>query len=331
MIQRNTIFTNVALRPDGTPWWEGHDDPAPAEALDWQGRPWTPASTEKAAHPNSRFTTPATQVRDAVAGVRQPERRADRRDDLRRAPPAPHPARLRRRATGSTARSSARRSRPRRRPPRPARSASCAAIRWRCGRSAATTWGTTSSTGSTSGAKLTNPPQIFRVNWFRTSEAGRFLWPGFGDNLRVLKWILDRCDGRGSAVETAIGAVPTPDAIDRTGLNVTDADMADLLKRRSGRMGRGDRRPGRADEDVRRPHADGRCAASTRTSRAASTTPSRRPISSAAIAEPDDRFETLRRMHATIANCRLPDFTDSPRLLSNRTICIGGPQRCASG
>src|SRR6266542_1868434 len=61
MIQRNTIFTNVALRPDGTPWWEGHDDPAPAEALDWQGRPWTPAATEKAAHPNSRFTTPATQ------------------------------------------------------------------------------------------------------------------------------------------------------------------------------------------------------------------------------------------------------------------------------
>ena len=60
MIQRNTIYTNVALRPDGTPWWEGHDDPAPAEALDWQGRPWTPASSEKAAHPNSRFTTPAT-------------------------------------------------------------------------------------------------------------------------------------------------------------------------------------------------------------------------------------------------------------------------------
>ena len=64
MIQRNTIYTNVALRPDGTPWWEGHDDPPPAEALDWQGRPWTPASPEKAAHPNSRFTTPATRMRD---------------------------------------------------------------------------------------------------------------------------------------------------------------------------------------------------------------------------------------------------------------------------
>jgi phosphoenolpyruvate carboxykinase (GTP) len=80
------------------------------------------------------------------------------------------------------------------------------------------------------GATVTNPPKIFRVNWFRTSAAGKFLWPGFGDNLRVLKWVLDRCDGRGGAVETAIGPVPTPDAIDRTGLNVTDADMSELLK-----------------------------------------------------------------------------------------------------
>src|SRR5258706_13504166 len=61
MIQKDTIYTNVALRPDGTPWWEGHDDPPPEKALDWQGRPWTPASPEKAAHPNSRFTTPAAQ------------------------------------------------------------------------------------------------------------------------------------------------------------------------------------------------------------------------------------------------------------------------------
>jgi len=80
------------------------------------------------------------------------------------------------------------------------------------------------------GKKVTKPPKIFRVNWFRTSEAGKFLWPGFGDNLRVLKWVLDRCEGRGSAVDTAIGAVPTPDAIDRTGLSVSDADMAELLK-----------------------------------------------------------------------------------------------------
>jgi phosphoenolpyruvate carboxykinase (GTP) len=80
------------------------------------------------------------------------------------------------------------------------------------------------------GAKLSKPPKIFRVNWFRTGDSGRFLWPGFGDNLRVLKWILERCEGRGQAIETVIGAVPTPDAIDRTGLSLTDSEMAALLK-----------------------------------------------------------------------------------------------------
>ena len=80
------------------------------------------------------------------------------------------------------------------------------------------------------GAKLTNPPRIFRVNWFRTNEDGRFLWPGFGDNLRVLKWILERCDGQGKAVDTVIGSVPTLDAIDRSGLSLSDSDMAELLQ-----------------------------------------------------------------------------------------------------
>ena len=95
MIQRDTIYTNVALRPDGTPWWEGHDDPPPAEALDWQGRPWTPASAEKAAHPNSRFTTPATNCASLSPEFDNPERRADRRDPLRRAAAAARAARLR--------------------------------------------------------------------------------------------------------------------------------------------------------------------------------------------------------------------------------------------
>jgi phosphoenolpyruvate carboxykinase (GTP) len=80
------------------------------------------------------------------------------------------------------------------------------------------------------GASVAKPPKIFRVNWFRTSEGGRFLWPGFGDNLRVLKWILDRCEGRGSAVDTVLGEVPTTDAIDRSGLTLSEADMTELLK-----------------------------------------------------------------------------------------------------
>jgi phosphoenolpyruvate carboxykinase (GTP) len=80
------------------------------------------------------------------------------------------------------------------------------------------------------GAAIAHPPAIFRVNWFRTGDSGRFLWPGFGDNLRVLKWILDRSKGRGNAVDTVIGAVPTLDAIDRSALTISDADMAELLK-----------------------------------------------------------------------------------------------------
>jgi phosphoenolpyruvate carboxykinase (GTP) len=80
------------------------------------------------------------------------------------------------------------------------------------------------------GAALAKPPRIFRVNWFRTDERGRFLWPGFGENLRVMKWVLERAEGRGNAAQTAIGAVPTPDAIDRQGLSISDEDLARLLK-----------------------------------------------------------------------------------------------------
>jgi phosphoenolpyruvate carboxykinase (GTP) len=80
------------------------------------------------------------------------------------------------------------------------------------------------------GKSVPRPPKIFRVNWFRTSDAGKFLWPGFGENLRVLKWVLERCAGTGKAVDTAIGMVPTLDAIDRTGLSLSDVDMGSLLK-----------------------------------------------------------------------------------------------------
>src|SRR4029078_5303396 len=80
------------------------------------------------------------------------------------------------------------------------------------------------------GEKLTRPPKIFRVNWFRTGEDGKFLWPGFGDNLRVLQWVLERCADRGEYTDTAIGYIPTPNAIDRKGLAVTDQQMAALLK-----------------------------------------------------------------------------------------------------
>ena len=229
MIQRDTIFTNVALRPDGTPWWEGHDDPAPAEALDWQGRPWTPASTEKAAHPNSRFTVPATNCSTLSPEFDNPEgvpidaiifgaRRQRRIPLVFQARNWQHGTFLGATLSSETTAAATGKVGVLRRDPM---------AMWPfCGYN----MGDYFRHWLEIGARLANPPQVFRVNWFRTNEAGRFLWPGFGENLRVLKWILDRCEGRGSAVDTAIGAVPTPEAIDRTALNVTEADMAALLR-----------------------------------------------------------------------------------------------------
>jgi len=229
MIQRNTIFTNVALRPDGTPWWEGHDDPPPAEALDWQGRPWTPSSTEKAAHPNSRFTTPATQCASLSPEFQNPEgvpidailfgaRRQRRIPLVYEGRDWQHGTFLGATLASETTAAATGKVGVLRRDPM---------AMWPfCGYN----MGDYFQHWLDVGARLTRPPKIFRVNWFRTNASGRFLWPGFGDNLRVLKWILERCAGHGKAVETVIGAVPTLDAIDRTGLHLPDADMAELLK-----------------------------------------------------------------------------------------------------
>jgi phosphoenolpyruvate carboxykinase (GTP) len=228
MIQRNTIFTNVALRPDGTPWWEGHDDPPPAAALDWQGRPWTPSSAEKAAHPNSRFTTPATQCASLSPEFDNPNgvpidailfgaRRQRRIPLVYEARNWQHGTFLGATLSSETTAAATGKVGVLRRDPM---------AMWPfCGYN----MGDYFQHWLDMGAKLSHPPKIFRVNWFRTHPSGRFLWPGFGDNLRVLKWILERCAGRGQAVATVIGAVPTLDAIDRTGLTLTDADMIDLL------------------------------------------------------------------------------------------------------
>jgi phosphoenolpyruvate carboxykinase (GTP) len=229
MIQRDTLFTNVALRPDGTPWWEGHDDPPPAEALDWQGRPWTPTSTEKAAHPNSRFTTPATNCATLSPEFANPNgvpidamifgaRRQRRIPLVFQARNWQHGTFLGATLSSETTAAATGKVGVLRRDPM---------AMWPfCGYN----MGDYFQHWLDMGNKLAKPPKIFRVNWFRTDESGHFLWPGFGDNLRVLKWILDRAEGRGDAVDTAIGGVPTEDAIDRTGLSVSEADMKQLLK-----------------------------------------------------------------------------------------------------
>jgi phosphoenolpyruvate carboxykinase (GTP) len=229
MIQSNTIYTNVALRPDGTPWWEGHDDPPPASALDWQGRPWTPTSAEKAAHPNSRFTTPAIQCATLSPEFANPKgvpidailfgARRQRRVPLAyQARTWQHGTFLGATLSSETTAAATGRVGVLRRDPM--------AMLPFCGYNMGDYFAHWLNVGS----RLASPPKVFRVNWFRTGEDGRFLWPGFGDNLRVLEWVLDRCHGRGAARETVIGLLPTLEALNTKGLDISEEAMARLLK-----------------------------------------------------------------------------------------------------
>jgi phosphoenolpyruvate carboxykinase (GTP) len=229
MIRRNTIYTNVALRPDGTPWWEGHDDPPPAQAVDWQGRPWTPQSSDKAAHPNSRFTTPAAECGSLSPEFENPNgvpidailfgaRRRRRVPLVYEARSWQHGTFLGATLSSETTAAATGKVGVLRRDPM--------AMLPFCGYNMGDYWGHWLEVG----AGLARPPRVFRVNWFRTGDDGRFLWPGFGDNLRVLKWILERSEGRGDAAETCIGLVPTIEAIDQHGLGISRDLLAALLK-----------------------------------------------------------------------------------------------------
>jgi phosphoenolpyruvate carboxykinase (GTP) len=228
-IRRNSIFTNVALKPDGTVWWEGHDDPPVPGMLDWQGKPWDPASGQKAAHPNSRFTAPASQC-----PVISPEWESPQGVPIsamlfgarrQRVVPLVYESRSWQHGTflGATLSSET----------TAAAAGKVGVIRRDpmamlpfCGYNMADYWGHWLDVGR----RLSSPPKIFRVNWFRTGDDGKFLWPGFGENLRVLKWVLDRCRGGGEAEDTAIGHVPTPKAIDREGLDLSDDALRQLLR-----------------------------------------------------------------------------------------------------
>ncbi len=228
MIQRDTIYTNVALRPDGAVWWEGHDDPAPKSALDWQGRPWTPASKEPAAHPNSRFTVSASQCPSISPEWERPEG-------------VPISAILfggRRRSTvplvyesfgwqhgtfvGATLASETTAAITG--PQGVIRHDPMAMLAF-CGYNMGDYW----THWLRMASRVPKPPKIFGVNWFRRDANGRFLWPGFGENLRVLEWVVERCRGGDGARETAIGYVPTRKAINRAGLDVPDDTLAALL------------------------------------------------------------------------------------------------------
>ncbi len=228
-LKENCIFTNCARTPDGDVWWEEMTSERPAQLTDWRGEPWSPGRGGNAAHPNARFTLPASQCPVIASEWEDPQgvpisailfggRRAT-------VVPLVNEARDWRQGTflGSivssekTAAAAGKIGELRRDP---------MAMLPFCGYNMADYWGHWLRIGRREGAKL---PRIFYVNWFRKSDGGDFLWPGFGDNSRVLKWIFERCEGTAKVRETPIGNLPASGEIDISGLDVSADDLRALL------------------------------------------------------------------------------------------------------
>jgi phosphoenolpyruvate carboxykinase (GTP) len=227
MVRSNTIFTNVALTPSQEPWWEGLTPTAPAGLIDWQGRPWQPGAGA-AAHPNSRFTVLAEQCPSIAPNWEEPQgvpisgvifgsRRTGVIPLVFEAFDWSHGVFLgSAMSTETTAAITGKVGVVRRDP--------MAMIPF-CGYNMGDYFAHWLATGP----RLTNPPRIFRVNWFRRDAEGRFLWPGYGENVRVLKWMVERIRGTGRADETPIGWVPAAGALDTSGLEVAPAQLREAL------------------------------------------------------------------------------------------------------
>ncbi len=227
-LHHNSIFTNTAITAAGEPWWEGRDGAPPHGLVNWKGENWTP-SKGPAAHANSRYTVPAKQSCSISSHWEDPEGVpisafifGGRRE---RVAPLVYEARNWQHgvfvgatmASETTAASTGAVGVTRRDP---------MAMLPFCGYNMADYfrhW-------LDMGPKLKHPPRIFHVNWFRKDASGKFLWPGYGENVRVLKWMLDRIEGRAAAHDAPIGFVPTPESLDLDGLNISRAALDELLR-----------------------------------------------------------------------------------------------------
>ncbi|HEY3116359.1 MAG TPA: phosphoenolpyruvate carboxykinase (GTP) [Chloroflexota bacterium] len=229
-LKGNTIFTNVAVTDDGRVWWEGMDGPVPEHLTDWQGQPWTPATATPAAHPNSRFTTPASQNPALSPHWEDPQgvplsailfggRRASTLPLVSQARSWAHGVYL-----GATMGSET----------TAAATGAVGQLRHDpmamlpfCGYNMGDYWNHWLEVGH----QASNPPSVFQVNWFRRDGAGKFLWPGFGENMRVLRWIYQRLKGQaeGDAVETPMGYVPTAAAIGAMEAGLSSEQSKQLL------------------------------------------------------------------------------------------------------
>jgi len=230
-LRRNCIFTNVGLTADGDVWWEGLTDEAPDALTDWKGQPWTPASAEPAAHPNARFTAPASQCPSIAPEWEDPAgvpisailfggRRASAVPLVTEAFDWRHGVFLASNvASEGTAAAESKIGKLRRDP---------FAMLPFCGYHMGDYFAHWLKMGeSADPAKL---PRLYFVNWFRKDADGRFVWPGYGDNSRVLKWIVERLEGEAGAMETPIGRVPAPGALDLEGLDLSSDALRILFE-----------------------------------------------------------------------------------------------------